>query len=1387
MSGLSHTLNIASSAIGAQQYGLSITGHNIANVNTPEYSRQNVPLAAYKPILAGGFLIGNGVDVEQIENTVDKYLEKRLIGQKSELSASDAFVSYTNILEGVFSENSEGSLSKLMPDYWNAWYALSDNPEGSAEREVVVENGIKIAEKFDSLDSTLQDLQLDITREIDATLREINKISAQIADVNNEIMSLEGQRTANDQRDYRGALITNLAKLTDVQTFEQANGAVSVNTGGFLLVAGIDSYNLSMQEGQVMWEGSNGGMHNITDKITEGAVGGRLNMRDEMIPATRAELDELARDFIWSVNYQHSQGSGTSYFDSPLEGTVKADETGLLSTMAFGNKIDYSKDFKMWIKDDTTFVPEYRSVSVDMAKGTAKAIDWVGSEPSGATARYDFTVLRGGMTGKEVILTDGLGLGSVQTGDSISLALNGSIADQTLTIIDKDGTVNTIEINDVEGNTKRSSVSIAEKLNSMDNIEAYVSENVVDLDISNLMPAVANAHENDNVKFEFISGEVSESISFLIGADVATTRDNFRAALNNVINNTNDLSVIYDTDETATITSAAGENISIGNFDVQDNATITINAFTQDATGAGEASFEIGGVNVTFTLDTSGGAAGAAQLLKEGLDASSTELAAEGISWALNGAGTGVIITSSDQKNLDIANIKSHVGNANGGFTVTGAVGTTVATGVLAEGVVTGTTVAPDVVETSTILMDGATLTESGGAGTDSGVKNGVITMFLAPDTTIHSNIAAADGSIFNKAKNVFADSGNSIITLGGDDGFDNFDNGDTISFNLVEADGTINAISYTVVDPPVAPLDSNAKQLEAALLSIVPFVNPPVLDPEIYSIVRVGEAVSIIKKDGTAIEITGFNDTGGDAQLKTITGSHSDGANPVEYILSSGVNTEVKSSPYDLSGVIEWKKYDEQGKYQYENGTGIINLDDAGPYTFDNSATASGITFDFSPGTLVAGNTFSINTGSTGEVDSLDLTTRGFANSISDIYKFKVKEPGGKLGTDDITIEWSNSVTYGSFKLDSSDPPFTPVYETVDGMRLQFNDGTLFSNDVFVIETNENGVPDAELASDMHWTMESFKDQFNRRSNGINAIITHDNTLKFSADTNSYDIKDMGCSGLDGFCEVNTKIVVNDYTVFTQDVEDFQIIRNNAGDWSFNNDYTNGIATMIPAGGSDAGFGIDLTGNGITDLTVVFDTPVTGEGTIEFDIFKRDAGSNSFAFSGGNNNDSGLTAAMGINTFFQGEDSLSIGINHVLDETWFVAGTKIDESTGEIATGDNSNALAITDLQYKTTEMKQWTFDRGKNPVSKTMTTSLTDYYSVMIGSIGVTAQGELRTQAYNKMMVMQMGEQRDSISAVSLDEEMVSLMKYQHAFTAASKLLTVTDEMLNTIVSMR
>ena len=147
----------------------------------------------------------------------------------------------------------------------------------------------------------------------------------------------------------------------------------------------------------------------------------------------------------------------------------------------------------------------------------------------------------------------------------------------------------------------------------------------------------------------------------------------------------------------------------------------------------------------------------------------------------------------------------------------------------------------------------------------------------------------------------------------------------------------------------------------------------------------------------------------------------------------------------------------------------------------------------------------------------------------------------------------------------------------------------------------------------------------------------------------------------------------------------------------------------------------------------------------------------------------------------------MTMEINETLSDTKFLAGATIDSETGLISQGDNTNALAMADVQFQEAEFKLWTFSRGSDAQSSTTTATLDNYYNQMISSMGVRSRSIKSSKEFSDIMVNNLTGQRDSVSAVSLDEEMIKLMRYQHAFSAASKLLTVSDEMLNTLISVR
>ena len=305
MSSIGMVLNIAKGALAAQQYSMGVAAHNIANVNTLGYSRQAPALTPKQPLMCGGLILGRGVETDEVTRSVDQFIENKLMQEKSGMLSFQEMEKYMQVLEGIFSENSETSISAMLSDYWNLWHDISNNPSGTPERIALYEHSLLLSEQFKSLGGDLMQMNTDLTNAVSVGVEKINQITNEIAKVNDQIVRMEANSTANDLRDKRNTLISELNEYIDVKTFEQSSGSITVVTvRGCTLVHGDESNDLELggdNGDRVRWQNSSGAYVDITNYITNGKLGGWLDVRDEIIAKYKLDLDSAAKEFVWSV------------------------------------------------------------------------------------------------------------------------------------------------------------------------------------------------------------------------------------------------------------------------------------------------------------------------------------------------------------------------------------------------------------------------------------------------------------------------------------------------------------------------------------------------------------------------------------------------------------------------------------------------------------------------------------------------------------------------------------------------------------------------------------------------------------------------------------------------------------------------------------------------------------------------------------------------------------------------------------------------------------------------------------------------------------------------------------------------------------------------------
>ncbi len=343
MAGIAHVLSIAKESLLTHQLSVQVASNNVANVDTPGYTRQSLELSTNlaTPIKAG--MLGGGVLGTEILRKYDQFMVDRLINQQSLLGNLQAQQESMRLVETVFNEAPGLAVNDLMNQFWANWQALSDNPELPAARQAVVQSAQLVVDQLHSMSAEMAQTKFDIGVSLDTAIEDVNSIVSQLATLNVQIAGQEsGGHQANDLRDRRDLLLKDLSELVSISSFEDKNGATTVLLAdGHTLVAGNEAWRVDWENNELIWvnRDSNGmeTRKSLGDGIELGGkIGGWLEVRGNLIEGDPnnylGRLDAFANALIREVNQVHTQGVGLILFGDTLTGAEQAKNTARLTT-----------------------------------------------------------------------------------------------------------------------------------------------------------------------------------------------------------------------------------------------------------------------------------------------------------------------------------------------------------------------------------------------------------------------------------------------------------------------------------------------------------------------------------------------------------------------------------------------------------------------------------------------------------------------------------------------------------------------------------------------------------------------------------------------------------------------------------------------------------------------------------------------------------------------------------------------------------------------------------------------------------------------------------------------------------------------------------------------
>ena len=324
MGGLNTSLSIGVQALEVSQGALNATSNNIANSNTPGYTREIPEISESPETVSGNTVAGGGVSLDAVQSVRDELLNLQIQQQTSAQSDADTQSSALQQVQTYFSSTGN-DIASALSTFSSSLAQLSATPSSTPAQASVMSDGKNLAQAFNTAANGLTAEQSAMNTQISDTVGQINSLTTQIAQLNGQVSQLTASGkdggTVEDQRDE---LVQQLSQLTGISVAQSNDGEVITTGNGTPLVMGGQSFSLQTTTGSDGMQhvlDSNGA--DITSTIQGGTLGGSIQVRDQAIPSYLTQLNTLASQFASAFNAAQAEGydskgnAGQNFFSVP--------------------------------------------------------------------------------------------------------------------------------------------------------------------------------------------------------------------------------------------------------------------------------------------------------------------------------------------------------------------------------------------------------------------------------------------------------------------------------------------------------------------------------------------------------------------------------------------------------------------------------------------------------------------------------------------------------------------------------------------------------------------------------------------------------------------------------------------------------------------------------------------------------------------------------------------------------------------------------------------------------------------------------------------------------------------------------------------------------------